>query len=302
MKKTTPTFLGFRGNVMFPNQTSLLYYQKQSRSEYKNEIFNSVFLKVKEYINITTNVHGREYYLYYVKQFDENIMQCKLVRKTSLKKHELGKTDVTETTIDDYPYINVFVHLHSQKFLIELNQSIFADYMTSKMILESLINSMLSRDECFISIAPITDEMKFWNYIDNSSGIYEVEFLLKAPNFLDGDTDAEEFLREIEGKTQITSVGLKLTNEKAELSIKKDNIDSYVKYASAGGGEWTIKKINASGKKETIKSMQKCRKLNLSVSLQALKSGDVNIDIITAAFIKLETIKKFMEENKGGKN
>ena len=299
MRKSTPKFLGFRGNVILPDQTSLQFnYELQEKSGYKNSIFCKVFLKVKDCNRISTKIRGRMYYLYFVKQFDENIYQYKLVKKASIKKHDLGEADITESQIDDYPYIHIFVHLHSQKLLIELNESIFSDYMYSKVVLEKLINSELSPDESCIKLVPITDEMKFWSFIENNSyGICEVDFSLKAPNFLDGGSAAEDFLREFENKTKSTSVDLKLSNEEAGLSLKRENIDSFVKYASSGAGEWTIKKKTANGKTETIKSKDKCRKVSLPVSMEHLKKGIVNIITLKNAFNRIETIKKFMEEN-----
>lgn len=285
--------MGFRGIVMTTDQLTLTN-MTISGKELKNAEFRKVFEKLQKDNKIKNVYRNKPYYLFFVKMYDNDIMQCKLVRKTTLKKHDLGEKDIDETIIDDYPYVNVFVHLASQKFLVELNQSIFVDYETSIVVLQNIINTILTVNDCYINIQAILDDKTFWNFIKTSKLVYEVELILKAPNMFDVSDNADSFVRAIENITNAKTVAVKLNNDEGKLEIKKENIDTYVQYANAGGGEWVIKrKTKEEGKKTTIKSSQKCKIVNIPASVREIRKSNVAINIIINSFNTIEHFANF---------
>ena len=291
--KVNSKFMGFRGFILTTEQLSLVNMNITTK-EHKNIEFRKVFDKLKQDTKIKVLHRQRPYYLYFVSDFDNDIIQCKMVRKTTLKKHDLGETDIDETFIDDYPYVNVFIHMQSQKFLVELNQNVFADYLTPKIILEKIMNTVLFLNDCYVNIQPIIDEKTFWNYINNSKMIYEVEFILKAPNLFDANDNAETFVKAIERKTNAKTVAVKLANEEGKLSITEENTDTYVQFANAGGGEWSIKrKTKEDGKATTIKSSKKFKTIAINETSQEISKGNVNVNIIINSFNDMEHFDNF---------
>ena len=286
-------FLGLRGFVMTTNQLSLFNYEIDT-SEKKNIEFRRVFETLLQNKKIQIVYLNRPYYLYFVKKHNDDIVQCKLCRKVKLKKHDLGESDINEQDIDDYPYINIFVHMASQKFLVEINQSVFADYFTPKIILEKVMNSVLKSSECFMDIKPIINDKSFWNYIENSSMIYEVEFSLNAPNLFDVNDDADSFVKAVEQTTNAKNVSVKLTNSEGQLDIKKENVDTYVKFANAGGGEWSIKRKSKDGTRATtIKSSKRAKTINIIKPKTEINAGNISVNIIINSFNNIETIENF---------
>src|SRR5665648_1001236 len=110
MNKSTK-FMGFRGIVMTTDQLTLTN-MTISGKELKNAEFRKVFEKLQKDNKIKNVYRNKPYYLFFVKMYDNDIMQCKLVRKTTLKKHDLGEKDIDETIIDDYPYVNAVSYTH----------------------------------------------------------------------------------------------------------------------------------------------------------------------------------------------
>ena len=291
--KISSKFIGLRGFVMTTEQLSLINMNITSK-EHKNTEFRKVFNKLKEDAKIKVLHRQRPYYLYFVKELDNDVMQCKLVRKTTLKKHDLGETDIDETFMDDYPYVNIFVHLKSQKFLVELNQNVFANYLTTKTILEAIMNTVLYLSDCYVNIQPIIDEKTFWNYVFNSKMIYEVEFILKAPNLFDANDNAENFVRAVEDNTNAKTVAVKLANEEGKLHITKENVGPYVQFANAGGGEWSIKrKTNEVSRVTTIQSSKKCKTITIDETPQEISKGNVDVSIIINSFNSIEHFDDF---------
>ena len=177
---------------------------------------------------------------------------------------------------------------------MEINQGVFGEYSTAKTILEQAISRFMSHNDCYLSLQTITDNKSFWGFIDRSYKIYEVEFVLKAPNLFGVNDSADDFVRTVEEATNAKAISMKLANAEGNLSITKDNIDPYVNFANAGGGSWSIKRATRDGgKKETVKSGDRAITVNINVTQQNIKNGDVNINYIVGSFNNIEQLNEF---------
>lgn len=294
-------FYGFRGNIVFSEQLSIFNCGiDSSKQEIKNGLFNKTFDILEKEKSVQIKRYNVEHYLIFRKKYD-NIVHCILAKKTFINKHDYKNQNVIDLTLEDYPYINVFVELKSQKFLIESNTQVFGSYTISMGVVKDIINKILfdDNDDCVLVTNPIAKESDFWGYIEDNSSIYELEFNLTTPNVLGGEDAAHDFLKEVEDATEATNVDLKFSNRDGNLKVKKKDIDSYVKYSSNGGGEWKLRRKSKGGKKkETIRSSDKCVKVNISVPKKSKVLDNTIIDSIIDKFNFIETIKKFL--NKGG--
>lgn len=217
-------------------------------------------------------------------------------KKKKFNKRELVENDIVETEENDYPYVNVFIALDSQKFLIESNTQVFKNYNTCSTVMENIINNKLRENDIRIELNPIIEEENFWNYFRTGTKVYNIEFKLVAPNMFDAEDDANNFLKEAQKNIGANVVTLNFCNQEGNIKPNRIGIDSFIKYISAGGGIWKIITQNSDGKKEKISSKQKSTKVIVPLNYDELrkeKLTDEQIRIISDFFNKIETIEKF---------
>lgn len=291
-------FYGFRGNISFPDQMSIYNLNIKNDSTSKNEIFVEFFNALKEKRMISSQYQSRLYYLIFRNQYD-NIIHCQLARRKKYNKHELADDGIIDSIDDDYPYINIFVELDSQKFLIESNTQTFENYNTCGDVIENIVNNYFKKYDIKIMLNPIVGEESFWEYFDSNTPVYNLEFSLCTPNLFDADDDATTFLKEAEKNTQANKVNMKFINSEGKIRPNKIGIDSFVKYATAGGGDWSMTIEGKNSSKQRISSKQKSTKINLPLTEEKLKSNSIaqeKITIIRSRFLSIETIEKFKED------
>lgn len=294
----TIEFHAFRGNIIFSNQTSLFNLNMENNSQTKNKIFNNFLLKLEENGKFDSKFQKRVYYLIFIKKFN-SIIHCQLARERIYDKYEMTKNEFVEPTKDkDYPFVNVFIESKSQKFLIESNTTIFENYNTCSDIIKNIINKHINYSNAFIEINPILNEQKFWNYFNEDNQVKSISFSLCAPNLFDASDDATNFLKSAESQVGANKVNIEFLNNEEKLVPNKLGIDSYVKYASAGGGKWKLKFKNKQKKIINVSSNQNSLKVNIGLSKIELNnmSDFEKVELIKQKFKEIETIIKFMEE------
>lgn len=292
-------FYGFRGNILFPDQPTIFSIGLLNDSNSKNEIFREYFQMVEEKKKLESQYQSRIYYLIFKNKYDA-ILHCQLARRKQFNKRELKDNNIIELEDNDYPYVNIFIELKSQKFLIESNTQVFENYNTCSKVIENIINNNLKEKDIKIELNPISEEQNFWNYFHEKSKVYNIEFKLVSPNMFDAEDDATTFLKEAENNVGSSKVILNFCNEEGNLNPNKKGIDSFIKYIVAGGGTWKIRTENLNGQKEYISSEQKSTKMNIPITYEELKDAILTLEqqkIINDCFDKIETIEKFKEQN-----
>lgn len=291
-------FYGFRGNILFPNQITIFNSGLSNNSNSKNFIFRDFFSLIEKSKKFESQYQNRIYYLIFKNKYDD-ILHCQLARKKQFNKRELVENDIIETTDEDYPYVNIFIDLRGQKFLIESNTQVFENYNTCSNVIENIINNNLKEKDIRIELNPIIEEEDFWSYFTNNSKVYNIEFKLAAPNMFDAEDDATILLKEAEKNIGANMVNINFCNQEGNLKPNRIGIDSFIKYISNGGGAWKILALNSNGKKEKISSKQKSAKINIPIDYHELKKDKLEeqqILLIDNAFNNIETIEKFKEK------
>lgn len=292
-------FYGFRGNILFPNQTSIFNMGLNNDSSSKNKIFRGFFNRLEIEKKMESQYQNRIYFLIFKNKYN-NIIHCQLARKKQFNKRELKDNDIIETEDNDYPYVNVFIELKSQKFLIESNTQVFENYNTCSNVIENILNKNLKDNDIGIELNPINEEQNFWMYINDEIKVFNIEFKLETPNMFDAEDDATNFLKAAEKNVGSNIVNLSFCNKEGNLKPNKNGINSFVKYVSAGGGTWKLRILRPNGKKEKITSKQQSTKINLPITYEELRCKMLNSEqqnIIIDSFNKIETIEKFKEQN-----
>lgn len=292
-------FYGFRGNILFPSQSTIFNIGLQNNSTSKNKIFREYFIMIEEKKKLESQYQNRLYYLIFKNKYDD-VLHCQLARRKHFNKRELKDNNIIELEDSDYPYVNIFIELNSQKFLIESNTQVFENYNTCSKVIENIINNNLKEKDIRIELNPINEEPNFWNYFDDNSKVYNIEFKLASPNMFDAEDDATNFLKEAERNVGASKVILNFCNEEGNLKPNKNGIDSFIKYISAGGGTWKIRTENSNGERENVSSEQKSKKVNIPITYEELKNAMLTLEqqkIINDCFNKIETIEKFKEQS-----
>lgn len=291
-------FYGFRGSIVFPNQTSIFNMNLGNDSVSKNKLFRSFFNMIQETKKFESHYQRRIYYLIFCNKYD-NIFHCKLARKKKFQKRDLVENDIVESKDEDYPYVNILVNLNSQKFLIESNTQVFENHITCKSVIENIINTNLKENDIRIVLESILEEENFWNYFNENEKIYNIEFKLISPNIFDTEDDVNKFLKDSEKNVGSNLVNINFCNPEGNLKPNKTGIDSYIKYICAGGGEWRITRLSSNGRKERISSKQKNPKVNVPISYEEFtkdKLTELQIEEIKKCFNSIEIIEKLKEK------
>lgn len=290
-------FYGFRGNIIFPAQITLFNFGLANNSRDKNQVFKSFFEKLKEDGRIDSKYQKRKYYLIFISQYD-TIVHCQLARERIYDKYEMTSKKIIGTKDQDYPFINVFIELKSQKFLIESKTTIFENYNTCSDVIKNIMNKYLKSIEAEININPILEEQEFWNFFNCDNEVKSLNFNLAVPNLFDASDDATDFLNAARDNIGASNVSLNFSNSKGELKPNKNGMDSFVKYTSAGGGTWRLSYRNKDGTTKKVNSEQKSKKISIKFYREEINMLDEDkIETIKYEMNKIETIEKFKEES-----
>ena len=287
-------FFGFRGNIEFKDELNLFNYDVENNSENKNKIFTDLFEKLAENKIFGSKYNKRQYLLIFCNKYD-NIVHCRLARKKEYLKHELIGANLIEKMDNDYPNINIFIELKSQKFLIESNYNIFENYNTCRDVLKNIMNSNFNNYNAYIEIESIVEETSFWSSFDNKIPVYSIEFSLNAPNLFNSDSIADQVMKSANKDVNANTVELTFKNKTSGLKPNREGIGSFVKYACNGGGKWKQKVLGENGKIIIISSKQRSKRI--SIHTKGINGiyplPFLTINEIISKFSEIEDIERF---------
>lgn len=210
----------------------------------------------------------------------------------------MTKEKIVGTKDKDYPFINVFIELETQKFLIEYKSTIFENYSTCGDVIQNIMNKYLKKIDATIDINQIIEEQEFWNFFENDNEVKNLNFSLTVPNLFDASNDATNFLNDARDNVGASNVSLNFSNSEGKLRPNKNGIESFVKYTSAGGGTWNISYKDQNGETRKVSSKQKSKKICIRFFRDEINNLENDkINLIKFEMQKIETIEKFKEES-----
>lgn len=293
----TIEFYGFRGNIIFPNQVTLFSLGFENNSKDKNQVFTNFFKELKENGRVDSEYQKRRYYLIFINQYD-TIIHCQLARERIYDKYEMTREKIIGTKDQDYPFINVFVELKTQKFLIESKTIIFENYNTCSDVIQNIMNKYLKKIDATIDINPIIEEQEFWSFFIEDNEVKNLNFNLAVPNLFDASDDATSFLNDARDNVGASNVSLNFSNSEGRLKPNKEGIESFVKYTSAGGGTWRLNYKDKNGEIKSANSKQKSKKISIKFFREEINNllDEKKVETIKYEMRKIKTIEKFKEE------
>lgn len=292
-------FYGFRGFITFPVQRSIFNMNISNDTEGKNKVFRNFFDFVQEKQMINSLYQSRTYILIFKNRYGD-LIHCQLARKKKFNKRELVENNIVECEDNDYPYVNIFIDLKSQKFLVESKTLVFENYATCGTVLENIINNNLSKKDIKITLSQITEEENFWKYFNDESKVYNIELNLITPNIFGAEDAADALLKDAQENIGSEKVSLKFSNSEGNLKPNNVGMGSFIRYISAGGGNWKITVLANNGRKEKISSTTKSTKVKIPFSMEKLNNqmlDEKDIIYLLNGFNSIEIFEKLKENN-----
>lgn len=212
----------------------------------------------------TIDYYGKNYTTRIVQQTtDSRYLIGYLLKSVGLNLISLDETLFNEQEIENWEKVFFVIDQETQIIAFEQDSSI-ATPDNIKNVLEILTNNSISEWGYNIKLEFIVDKFRFWSIIEKSDGIFQIAFKLNAPNLFGGSKKANEWLRELKDKHNMTSIGIDVKNENAALTYDPQELESYRDYADSGGGEWTLTVLQTHRKKK-YKSANHLRKKDLNI-------------------------------------
>jgi hypothetical protein len=210
---------------------------------------------------------------------------CKLqkTRIGNLEKHGVDKQKV-----NNWLEIPFYVNYKRQLLLfVQRNSVIKIQDLAS--LLSTIDEEGQKRDHYSIKVEPIINPTKFWSTIEESEGLFEINFELNAPNLFGAYKSANEFQKELKSIYNQDAVKFGIENKNANLKYDTETLESFRDYADSGGGHWLLK-ILKNGRKRVIKSYQNARSLKIDFidSVQDLKDHKEKLLIFIREIVKGE--------------
>lgn len=203
----------------------------------------------------------------YLTDESSQLLAFKIGRLRPVKINKYSDKKFKKIDEEDYPNATVIWVEEQQVILIEkLSQNL----INIRLLINSFedhLNKLLRFYELQVSIALLTDKSTFWDIIYKYKEIYDIEFILFAPNFIgDFNKDTREILAELKNNYNASRTALSITNENGNLVVKRENpiISKFLDWIKDGGGEWNVK-VKSEGKKTTINSTLGSKSINLEL-------------------------------------
>jgi hypothetical protein len=193
-----------------------------------------------------------------LKQDEMDLVAFKIGVKKFAKIGKYSEKKFRKVEVEDFPDSTVVWISEQHLILIEkpTKYKISIDSVVSS--LEDHLNKMLREYELVVSIILLTDTSAFWEVIESSKEIYEIEFALVSPNFIgDFHQNIRDMLQNSKDIYNARKTTYRLSNEDGSLEVPKDDtrVTEMLSWVVDGGGEWWIK-TRFDGKKGTKKSTE----------------------------------------------
>ena len=217
---------------------------------------------------IRRHVKGRiDFYIGNFLTEGSRLIAFKIGKKKIRPRGTYSKKIFQEINEDHYPANTVIWSAERQIILIEKPKK---DQMSVRSIINSLqdyLNGLLLVYGYAVSIELLTHKSTFWEVIEKYEKIYNIEFTLFAPNFLDFSKSVRELLKGLDEDYNANETSMKLSNKGGNLKIRKDDnmVTKFLEWITNGAGRWSAT-VESDGKKIPVSSESGSKVLNKDLS------------------------------------
>ncbi|WP_139220659.1 hypothetical protein [Salegentibacter flavus] len=216
---------------------------------------------------------------------NDNIILGYLLKSTDTHVIQLDQELFNEEDIQNWEKLFFILDRKKQIIAFEHNSAV-ASPENVKNVLHNLTNNYANTYGYDIKLDFLVDKFAFWEIIEESNGLYQIAFDLNAPNLFGGTKKANEWLRILKEKHNMSEVKVDFRNDSADLRYDGEELESYRDYADSGGGNWTLGVIK-DGRKKQFKSANHLRRKETEFNADNPKSIKENLRNLIDRFSEL---------------
>ncbi len=213
---------------------------------------------------------------------NDNYIVGYLLKSTDTHLIQLDKELFNESDLPNWEKLFFIIDTEKQMLLVEYNTPV-ATPENVKNVLIHLTRKTVASNGYTVKLDFLVDKFAFWKIIQDATGIFQIAFDLSAPNLFGGTKKANEWLKTLKEKHNMTNVSVDFRNENAELLYDEEELESYRDYADSGGGNWTLGVLQ-NGRKKKYYSVNHLRK----------KESELNTDNPNYIRDNLEEVKQLL--------
>ena len=219
------------------------------------------------------------------KKDEGKLLAFKIGKPSKLTITSCSDDEFEEIEEEHYPNIKVIWICEQQLISIERNTAIFSKPELVINSLQDHLNKLLLKYGLGVSIAFLSHKTPFWDYVkEYQNRIYEVNFVLFAPNFIGGNLQktTRDMLKLTKETYNADKLEIGISNDHAKLKVipEDEQTKNYLSWVREGGGNWYIKVIGDTGKKVTIKSSDNTRSVSVEFDEYSPDSASAIIKLI----------------------
>ena len=164
-----------------------------------------------------------------------------------------------------------------------------------KNVLNKLLEEKAKRYDVSAKVELICRNESFWATYRKASKRYKISITLNAPNLFGAEYKTNQYLKEVQEKTNMDKLTEALESEEGKLSVKEGYLEGVIDYADKGGGHWS-QVTEENGIKKTTTSNSAVVKENADITIDTPKGLKERFDYVQT--IVTEIFKRHVIKNK----
>lgn len=221
-----------------------------------------------------------------VKPERDFVFSGKLARRQVFSIHERTPDDVSDREVENWPYVVFRADLSPERqvFVVEENSAVFRSIDVLTRVLTEMATDAVFVHGYAASFEPIVQEQSFWQLVEKESqGVFAVTFRLRSPNLFGGALKANETLKQLQAAFNNTEADISLRNDKGQLRLPRERVESFREYADKGGGSWELTYAPKGKSKRRRKTKSSTRALRIAIDVEGDQTAQ---DAVKAALIR----------------
>lgn len=176
---------------------------------------------------------------------------------------------------DDWVGSNVVIDTFTQHIFVQKKWKFGNAEQIEKALNTGISKAILEEYNCKVFVKGKTDENVFWDIVNESISIYNLELKMVSPNILETNKKAREALKDLQNVFKQDEIDVTLKNESGDLRIPIKPIEDYIDYISEGEGSWKMTRKGYEGGKKTVSSLDNIQILEIPES----EAPEIDIEI-----------------------
>ncbi len=183
--------------------------------------------------------------------------------------------NIVSKSQDDWVGSTTVIDTHTQHIFVEKNWKLGNTEQIENALNAGVSKAILEEFNCKVFVKGQTKENIFWNLVNESQYIYNLELRMVSPNILETNKKARDALEDLQNIFKQDEIDVTLKNDSGDLQIPIHPIGDYIEYISEGEGSWKMTRKGTEGGKKTFSSLDNIKILEIPES----EAPEIDIEI-----------------------